>query len=80
MSKLITSSTVRDIVFSLVIGTVFMPMHVSAAASDADKAALQQATASCRAQVKEQARYNAMSWYAKRKAAKNCIKKTLAEH
>ena len=32
MSELITSSTVRDIVFSLVIGTVFMPMHASAAA------------------------------------------------
>ncbi len=80
MPKSITTSTARIVVAALVAVTGFMPMHVSAAATDADKAALQQATASCQAQVKEQARYNEMSWYAKHKAVKNCVKKTLAQH
>jgi hypothetical protein len=61
MLKSITTSTARTIVYALVTGAAFMPMHVLAAATDADKAALQQATASCQAQVKEQARYNEMS-------------------
>jgi len=79
MPKFITSPIARIIVPSLVAVTVFLPIHVSTAAS-VDKSALQQATTSCRAQVKEQARYNEMSWYARHKAVKNCVQKTLAEH
>jgi len=46
--------------------------------SDADKAALKQATDSCKAEVKEQAKYEAMSWWARHKAVKKCIKDTVA--
>ena len=45
--------------------------------SDADKAALKQATATCRAQVKEQARFEEMSWYARHKLVKKCVNETL---
>jgi hypothetical protein len=54
-------------------GAVFTP---AAAASDA----LKQATATCKAQVKEQARYHEMSWWAQHKAVKQCVKETLAGH
>jgi len=47
--------------------------------SDADKAALKQATATCRAQVKEQARFEEMSWYARHKLVKKCINETLTK-
>lgn len=58
----------------------FMPVAAAATMSDADKAALKQATDACKAQVKEQAQFHEMSWYAKHKAVKNCIKETLAHH
>ena len=47
--------------------------------SDADKAALKQATATCRAQVKEQARFEEMSWHARHKLVKKCVNETLAK-
>jgi hypothetical protein len=50
----------------------------ASAASDAD--ALKQATATCKADVKEQARYHEMSWWTQHKAVKNCIKEALAKH
>jgi hypothetical protein len=46
--------------------------------SAADKAARKQATATCRAQVKEQANYKEMSWYARHKAVRSCAKDALA--
>jgi hypothetical protein len=68
------------IAVTLIAGTAFMPT-LTFAATDADTAAaLKQATADCRAQVKEQAKYNEMSWYARHKAVKNCVKETLAKH
>ena len=58
-----------------------MPAPAAAApTSAADKAAQKKATADCRAQVKERAKYEEMSWYARRKAVKNCVKETLAGH
>jgi len=48
--------------------------------SDADKAALEKATAKCRAEVKEEARYYAMSLYARHKRVKKCIQDSLAAH
>jgi hypothetical protein len=53
---------------------------VSAAAPAPDKAAVKQATAACKAQVKEQAKYNEMSWYARHKAVKSCVADALAKH
>jgi hypothetical protein len=53
----------------------------AAAATDADKAAaLKQATATCRAQVKEQAKFQDMSLYARHKAVKKCVQDATAGH
>jgi hypothetical protein len=50
------------------------------AADEPDKAAVQKATTDCRAEVKEQARFHEMSWNARHKAVKNCVKSALAKH
>jgi hypothetical protein len=62
----------------LICGTAFAPTAI-AAATDADTAALQQATATYKAQVKEYARFNETSWYARHKMVKSCIKDALAK-
>jgi hypothetical protein len=46
----------------------------------ADPAAVKQATATCRAEVKEHAKYNAMSLWAQHKAVKKCVADALAKH
>jgi hypothetical protein len=56
------------------------PTCRGSAAADADKAAAKDATAKCRAQVKEQARFEEMSLYARHKLVKKCVKDTLAGH
>lgn len=56
-------------------GAAFTP---ATAAADTD--ALKQAKATCKAQVKEHARYSEMSWWAQHKAVKKCIQETLAGH
>jgi hypothetical protein len=53
---------------------------ISPAAAAADPAAVKKANDTCKAQINEQARYNAMSWYAKRKAVKKCVSEMLAGH
>jgi len=45
-----------------------------------DKAAVKQATATCSAEVKERAKYNEMSLYARHKAIKKCVAEALAKH
>jgi hypothetical protein len=50
----------------------------AAAASDAD--AKKQATATCKAQVKEEAQYHDMSLWARHKAVKKCVAEALAHH
>ena len=74
MSKLATTSCAVIVAVVLVSGMSFTPTQVLAA-TDADAA-----TATCKAQVKEQAKYREMSWYARHKAVKNCVKETLAKH
>jgi hypothetical protein len=49
------------------------------AADQTDKAAVKQATATCRAEVKERAKYNEMSLWAQHKAVKKCVADTLAK-
>jgi hypothetical protein len=44
------------------------------AANDSDAAALKKATAECQAQVKEYAKFNETSWYARRKMVQKCVK------
>jgi hypothetical protein len=48
-------------------------------AAAADKTALQKATADCRAQVKEQAKYKEMSMYARHKAVKQCAQQATTQ-
>jgi hypothetical protein len=50
------------------------------AANDAEAAAMKQATATCKAQVKEEAQYHEMSLWARHKAVKKCVKEALAHH
>jgi hypothetical protein len=44
------------------------------AANNSNADALKKATADCRAQVKDYAKYNATSWYGRRKMVKLCVK------
>ena len=44
-----------------------------------DKAAVKQATATCRADIKEHAKYNEMSFWAQHKAVKKCVVDALAK-
>lgn len=79
MSKLIKSLSAGIISAALITGMGILPTRVSAA-TGADTAALQQAIATCQSQVKEQAQFHEMSWYARHKAVKNCVKETLTKH
>jgi hypothetical protein len=49
------------------------------AETNADKLALQQATSSCKAQVKEYATYNETSWWQRHKMVQKCVKDALAK-
>ncbi len=81
MPRTATALSACIVMIVVLSATALMPaVAVAATMSDADKAALKQATDTCKAQVKEQAQFNEMSWYAKHKAVKNCIKETLAHH
>ena len=60
---------------SLLLGSTF-----AKAADQPDKAAVKQATATCRADVKEHAKYNEMSFWAQHKAVKKCVADALAKH
>ena len=59
----------------LILGPTF-----AKAADQPDKAAVKQATATCRAEVKEHAKYNEMSLWAQHKAVKKCVAEALAKH
>lgn len=79
MSRFVTALSAGIIAAALAGGTAFMPTPAAAAnTSDADKAALKKATADCRAQVKEEAHYEEMSWYKRHKMVKSCVKDALA--
>jgi hypothetical protein len=59
----------------LVIAGLCGLFSLSANAANSDQAAaLKKASADCRAQVKEYAKYNATSWYARHKMVKKCLK------
>ena len=61
----------------LICGLAFAPW-VAAAETNADKAALQQATASCKVEVKEYAQYHETSWWQRHKMVQKCVKDALA--
>jgi hypothetical protein len=79
MSRLVTALSVGILAVVLMSGTAFVASP-AAAAPDADKAAAKDATAKCRAQVKEQARFEELSLYARHKLVKKCVKDMLAGH
>ena len=79
MSKLANTLSTSIVTVTLVVGTSFTPTQVLAA-TDVDAAALRQATMTCKAQVKEQAKFHDMSWFAQHEAVKNCVRETLARH
>ena len=62
----------------LICGLAFAP-GVAAAETNADKAALQQATASCKVEVKEYAQYHETSWWQRHKMVQKCVKDALAK-
>jgi hypothetical protein len=79
MSRPITVLSVGVIVAVHIGGPALVLTRSAAAMSAADKAARKQATATCRTQVKEQASYKEMSWYARHKAVRACVKDALAK-
>jgi ribosomal protein L12E/L44/L45/RPP1/RPP2 len=81
MSRLVIALSAGILAVVLTSGTAFVTLPAAAApAADADKAAAKDATAKCRAQVKEQARFEEMSLYARHKLAKKCVEDMLAGH
>jgi stress-induced morphogen len=53
---------------------------ITSAADQSDKAAVTQASATCRSEVRERVKYNEMSLWAQHKAVKKCVKEALAKH
>jgi hypothetical protein len=67
--------TLAVIACGLLLGPAF-----AEAADQPNKAAVKQATTTCRAEVKERAKYNEMSLRARHKAVKKCVAEALAKH
>jgi hypothetical protein len=75
MSRFVTIAATFCLATVLIGGTAFIATSASAAP---DKAAVKDATAKCKAQVNEQARFQEMSLLAKHKAVKKCVSDILA--
>ena len=69
----------RTLATLIACGVLLGPIFAKAA-DQPDKAAVKQATATCRAEVKEHAKYNEMSLWAQHKAVKKCVEDALAKH
>jgi len=80
MSHIATALFAAFVATALIGGSGFAAPAEAAPMTAADKAAQKKTTADCKAQVREKAKYEEMSWYARRKAVKNCVKETLAAH
>jgi hypothetical protein len=61
-----------------IFGLALAPLPASAE-TGADQAGLLQATASCKSQVKEYAKYNETSWWQRHKMVRKCVKDALAK-
>jgi hypothetical protein len=73
------NKSVARLAAATVIGAVVYAPLGAAAEINADKAAVQKATAECKAQIKEYAQYHETSWYQRHKMVKSCIKQALAK-
>jgi hypothetical protein len=69
----------RRLAIIVACGLLLVPIFAKAE-DQPDKAAVKQATATCRAEVKEHAKYNEMSLWAQHKAVKKCVAEALAKH
>jgi hypothetical protein len=78
MSRSISVVSVGVVIAVLVGGPALVLTRSAAAMSAADKAARKRATVTCRNQIK--ANYREMSWYARHKAVKACVKDALAKY
>jgi hypothetical protein len=79
MSRFITTLSAGTLAAALIAGLASISVPATAATSDAD-AAMKKATADCKAEVKEKAKYQDLSWLARRKMVKKCVQDTLANH
>ncbi len=81
MSPLVNALSAGVIATALVGGAASMTTPATAAPmSDTDKAAMKKANDTCKAQIKEEARFHEMSWWARHKAIKKCVADALAAH
>ena len=65
---------------TLIACSFFLGPTLAKAADQPDKAAVKQATATSRAEVKEHAKYSEMSLWAQHKAVKKCVADALSKH
>ena len=81
MSQFVNALSAGIIAVALVVGAASVSTPAAAAPmSDAAKAAIKKANDTCTAQVKEEAHFREMSWWARRKAVKKCVTDMLAGH
>ncbi len=81
MSQFVNALSAAAIAAALAGGAMSVTTPAAAAPmSDADKAAMKKASDTCKAQVKEEARFHEMSWWARHKAVKKCVTDALAVH
>jgi hypothetical protein len=64
---------IAAILVTILCGSLLVSFGASAA-NNSSADALKKATADCRAQVRDYAKYNATSWYGRRKMVKQCVK------
>ena len=81
MSQFVNALSAGIIAVALVGGAASISTPAAAAPmSDANKAAMKKANDTCKAQVKEEAHFHDMSWWARRKAVKKCVTDMFAAH
>jgi hypothetical protein len=78
MSRFVTILSAGIMAMAIIAGSAFVPAP-AAAMSGTDAAAMKKATADCKAEVGEKAKFHEMSWLMRHKMVKNCVKETLAK-
>jgi hypothetical protein len=78
--EIVMFRAIRGAIAAAIVGGLFLIPTFTPASAASDAGALKQATAACKANVKEQARYHEMSWWAQHKAVRACVKEALAKH
>ncbi|MGB6542733.1 MAG: hypothetical protein WBF03_17895 [Xanthobacteraceae bacterium] len=79
MSRFVTILSAGMMATVIIAGSALLPAPAAAAMSDTNAAAMKKATADCKAEVGEKAKFHEMSWLTRHKMVKNCVKETLAK-